>query len=81
MNKPTPDEYAPFYGTYINLIADDEHVLETLEKAKNSSYDLLSNLTDEQALHAYADGKWTIKEVLGHMIDAERTFAYRLFAF
>lgn len=42
---------------------------------------LFANLTEEQAMHAYGPDKWTIKQVLGHMIDTERTFAYRAFAF
>jgi uncharacterized damage-inducible protein DinB len=52
-----------------------------LNKLKDSSYKLFSELSDEKAEFAYAEGKWTIKEVLGHIIDAERTFGYRLFCF
>jgi uncharacterized damage-inducible protein DinB len=80
MARPAPQEYAPFYSGYIALVTD-ENVLDRLEHLKTSTYHLLSNLTDEQANHAYAEGKWTIKEVAGHLIDAERTFAYRAFAF
>ena len=46
-----------------------------------SSYQLFSNLSNEQAAFAYAPGKWTVKQVLGHMIDTERTFAYRALVF
>lgn len=80
MHKPEPAAYEQFYERYIRLI-DQEPVLETLEKLKNSTYQLFSNLTDEQANHAYAPGKWTVKEVAGHLIDCERTFAYRAMAF
>lgn len=79
MNKPQPDEYAAFYGNYINLV--NGSVLEILEHSKESSYQFFSTLNDNQANNAYAEGKWTIKEVLGHMIDAERTFAYRVLCF
>ena len=48
---------------------------------KDSTFDFFSKLTDEQANYAYAEGKWTIKEVVGHLTDAERTFAYRILAF
>ncbi|MDB5155577.1 MAG: DinB family protein [Mucilaginibacter sp.] len=80
MNRPDTGDYTPFYGKYITLV-DDERVLDTLEKLKTSTYEFFISLTDEQANHAYAEGKWTIKEVAGHLIDAERTFAYRILAF
>jgi uncharacterized damage-inducible protein DinB len=80
MHRPTAEDCTPFYGRYIALV-NDEPVLDTLENLKTSSYDLFSKLTDEQAAHAYAEGKWTVKEVVGHLIDAERTFAYRVLAF
>jgi len=80
MNRPNAEDCAPFYGKYIALVNDDP-ILETLEKLKTSTYDFFCSLTDEQANYAYAEGKWTIKEVVGHLTDAERTFAYRAFAF
>jgi len=80
MHRPTAEDCIPFYGRYIALVSD-EPVLNTLEQLKTNSYNLFSQLTDEQAAHAYADGKWTVKEVVGHLIDAERTFAYRVLAF
>ncbi|MGZ3764406.1 MAG: DinB family protein, partial [Mucilaginibacter sp.] len=70
----------PFYNTYISKVSDGD-VLELLKQLKDSSYALFSNLSDEKANYAYAEGKWTVKEALGHMIDTERTFAYRLFCF
>jgi uncharacterized damage-inducible protein DinB len=80
MNKPIAEEYAPFYGTYMKMVGDGD-VLAMLEGQCATSYALFSNLSDEQANHAYGEDKWTIKQVLGHMIDAERTFAYRILAF
>jgi uncharacterized damage-inducible protein DinB len=59
----------------------DENVIEKLEQLKASSHQLFSSLTDEQAQYAYASGKWTVKQALGHMIDTERTFAYRALVF
>ncbi len=80
MAKPQPGDYAEFYGKYIALV-NDAPILDTLEKLKDTTYNFFVNLTDEQADYAYAEGKWTIKEVVGHLTDAERTFAYRAFAF
>ncbi|MFD2147766.1 DinB family protein [Mucilaginibacter antarcticus] len=78
--KPADGDYAPFYAKYIALVSD-EPILDTLEKLGTSTYNFFVKLTDEQADYAYAEGKWTIKEVCGHLTDAERTFAYRAFAF
>lgn len=80
MHKPEPAAYQHYYSMYLELV-DQELILEKLESLKDSTFNLLSNLTEEQANHAYAPGKWTVKQVAGHLIDAERTFAYRAFAF
>lgn len=80
MKRPNAGDHAAFYDKYINLV-NDEPILETLEKLKTSTYDFLCSLTHEQANYAYAEGKWTIKEVAGHLTDTERTFAYRALAF
>jgi len=79
-NRPNPDEFAPYYNTYIKLVGD-ENILDILENLKESTYSFFTGMDQEKADFAYAEGKWTIKEVLGHMIDAERTFAYRILAF
>jgi uncharacterized damage-inducible protein DinB len=79
-NKPSPDEFAAYYGKYINL-AGDGPILDTLQRLKEDTYSFFNGMDADKADHAYAEGKWTIKEVLGHMIDAERTFAYRALAF
>jgi uncharacterized damage-inducible protein DinB len=80
MNRPQPDEYAPFYAKYINLVGDGP-ILEILEQSKETSFEYFRSLPPEKADYAYSEGKWTIKEVVGHMIDAERTFAYRALCF
>ena len=80
INKPLNDEYAPFSANYIKLVGDRD-VISLLEQLKDTSYDLLYNLSDEKANYAYGEGKWTVKQSLGHMIDTERTFAYRLLYF
>lgn len=80
IHRPQPEEFVPFYNTYISKVPDGD-VIELLEQLKESSYTLFSNLGDEKANYAYAEGKWTVKECLGHMIDTERVFAFRAFCF
>ncbi|HTE00472.1 MAG TPA: DinB family protein [Mucilaginibacter sp.] len=80
ITKPQPEEYNPYYVTYIAKVPDGD-VIELLKQLKESSYELFSKLSNEQANHAYAEGKWTLKEALGHMIDTERVFAFRAFCF
>lgn len=79
-NRPIPDEHSPFHQNYISKVPDAP-ITDTLAGLKDSTYTFLSNIPASKADFAYAEGKWTIKEVIGHMIDAERTFAYRALAF
>jgi len=79
-NRPKPDEYSAFHSGYINLV-NDEPILDLLENLKESTYSFFTELPADKADYAYGEGKWTIKELLGHMIDTERTFAYRILAF
>lgn len=79
-NQPKSDEYPPFYHGYISKIGNGD-IVTILSELKDSSYSFLSTIPAAKADYAYAEGKWTIKEVIGHMIDAERTFAYRTLAF
>jgi len=80
IHRPQPNEYPAFAQAYVGSVPN-ENVLEMLESNKQVTYDLFRNLSEEQAMHAYAEGKWTLKQVLGHMIDTERTFAYRALVF
>jgi uncharacterized damage-inducible protein DinB len=78
--RPAADEYAPYYGTYIAQVPDGD-VVATLAEQVDDTLDALRGLTEEQALFRYAPGKWSVKEVLTHMIDAERVFMYRALTF
>jgi len=69
-------EYAPYYEKYISLIAGDD-ILVTLEKQSLETTALLSVRKEVEGDLRYAPRKWSVKEVLGHVIDAERVFAYR----
>lgn len=76
MNRPQPSEYAPFYKTYIDTVSDQ--VIAELEHQANSFPSFLKGFTADKASFAYAEGKWTIKELVGHVIDTERIMTYRL---
>ena len=77
MNRPEKTEYDPYYEKYVTLVANDD-IVGTLAAQPTRLQDLLTGLPEEKGGFAYADGKWTVKEVLGHVIDGERMFAYRL---
>ena len=73
--KPRPDEHAEYYSRYIRLVGDD--ALAALRAQSASTPRLLSGLSEAQANHRYAPEKWSVKEVVGHITDAERVFSYR----
>lgn len=75
MNRPQADEFAPYYATYINTVS--ENVLGELEHQATAFPAFLKQIPDEKAYYAYAEGKWTVKELVGHAIDTERIMAYR----
>lgn len=75
--KPETSEYAPFYSVYIDAIAQ-QSVIRVLESQPTELQDIFTGINDSDGTYAYADGKWTIKQLLGHIIDCERIFAYRV---
>ena len=75
-NRPNADEYAPYYGEYIALVADGD-IVSTLHGQLSDTLAIVQELPEEMGLHTYAPGKWTIKEMIGHVIDTERIMAYR----
>jgi hypothetical protein len=77
---PDASEYAPYYGKYIALVGGN-NVVAALEDQPRDTLALLSALSEEQGGFRYAPDKWSIKEMLGHVIDAERVFAYRALRF
>ena len=78
MGRPQPSEYDPYYERYISLVENDE-IIGTLGAQPTKLQDLLTALPEEKGDFRYAEGKWSIKDLLGHLIDGERMFAYRLF--
>ena len=80
IGPPDASEYAAYYGRYISLVPGDD-ILAALEEQPRYTLALLSGLSKEQANYRYAPDKWSIKEILGHLIDTERVFAYRALRF
>ncbi len=76
ISYPEPSEYAPYYQKYVAHVAG-QNVLETLA-TQLDALEPLRSLDESRALHRYAPGKWSVKEVIGHMTDAERIFTYRM---
>ncbi|MBM3908634.1 MAG: DinB family protein [Gemmatimonadetes bacterium] len=75
--RPEADEFAPFYAGYVAAVPDGD-VTRTLAEQGDALLTRLKGLSEAQASSAYAPGKWTVKEVMCHITDTERIFAYRL---
>jgi len=74
--RPEPGEYAPYYDRYISLIPGTD-ILGTLDAQRRQTMLLLSGRDERDGEFRYAPDKWSAKEVLGHVCDTERVFAYR----
>lgn len=75
--RPQTDEYGAYYGRYINYVPEGADVLALLSSQPDSLAALLSSISDEAANVRPAPSEWSVKEVLGHICDTERIFAYR----
>ena len=76
MSRPDPSEYGAYYGRYISLVPEGP-IVDTLRDQITETLALLRSLPEERGEHRYAPGKWSIKEMVGHVADAERVFSYR----
>lgn len=74
--RPDASEYASFYAGYIAKVPDGD-LLQTLERQEEDTMALLAAVPETKGGFAYAPGKWTLKDVIGHVADAERVFSYR----
>jgi uncharacterized damage-inducible protein DinB len=81
IGKPEAGEYAPYTLMYIGLLPDDGLVLKHLEDNLKATSDFIRALPEEKLIYRYAERKWTIKEILAHIIDDERIYAYRALRF
>ncbi len=78
--RPNKTEYAAYYETYVSLVEETD-IVSALRNQADELREIFSQMSDERGLYRYADGKWSIKELLGHLIDGERVFAYRALRF
>lgn len=79
MSRPGPDEYAGFFARYVDSVPDGD-IVSQLESQGSATQQLLASIGEERAAYRYAPDKWSIKQVVGHITDSERVFAYRLLA-
>ncbi|HEX5030554.1 MAG TPA: DinB family protein [Candidatus Eisenbacteria bacterium] len=80
MPRPEATEFNPYYGRYIEKVPDGP-IVDVLTSGMNETLTLLRSIPESRADHRYAEGKWSIKEVVGHVIDGERVFTYRALRF
>lgn len=76
IGRPEPDEYAPFYANYISQVQGND-ILAALDEQRRQMLLLLSGRSESDGDIRYAPGKWSVKEVVGHICDAERVMSYR----
>lgn len=75
VGHPEAGEFAPFYAGYVQLVPEEP--VAALEAQARKTQALLAGLSDARAGHRYAEGKWTVRDVAGHMGDVERVLSYR----
>jgi len=74
--RPAPDEFVAYYGKYIALVPGEDAMPAMGDQIVETAR-LVAPLDESKALHRYGPGKWSVKEVVGHLSDSERVFAYR----
>src|SRR3546814_19232212 len=80
MTRPDIEKVPDFYKSYVELVKDMD-MLDALRFASKKAQQLVPYIPEEKGGYRYAEGKWTIKEVLNHLMDAERVFTYRALRF
>jgi len=80
MKRPEATEYAEYYANYISKVPGSD-VLSVLESQRLQMLQLFAGRSERDGSFRYEPGKWTVKEVLGHITDTERIFAYRALRF
>ncbi len=76
MYYPMSNEYSPYYEGYIKAVGNQD-IIRKLKNQQNEIDDFLAEIPEEKYEYAYAEGKWTVKQLIGHLIDTERVMAYR----
>jgi len=80
MTRPLKSEYPEFYERYIGLIKGDD-IIRVLREQTLTVQTVLSSVPEDRETYSYAEGKWTLKEVIGHIVDTERVVGYRVLRF
>ncbi len=80
IQRPHPSEYAPYASLYIGIVPEGD-ILEMLDRQIEDTCSFLNGIDEKAASFRYAPGKWNIKEIVGHLSDTERVFAYRALRF
>jgi hypothetical protein len=78
---PAESEYATFYAGYVSEVIGCDDIVATLAEQRQVLATLPATVPAERETHRYANGKWSVREVVGHLADAERTFGFRAFCF
>lgn len=81
IERPRADEHVEYFGRYISKVPENVDLISLLREQSMETVSMLQGLTPTQADFAYAPGKWTIKQVVGHISDCERIFVYRALCF
>lgn len=74
--RPNTTEYGSFYHGYVSLVPDGD-VVDVLRDSGRTLHERVSAIPEDRGGHRYAEGKWSIRELIGHLVDAERIFTYR----
>ena len=74
-----PNEYSTYYQNYLNMVSAETDLITGFNNNTNTVLEFFQSMPSEKLNFAYAEGKWTIKEVFQHLIDTERVFQYRCF--
>lgn len=80
MKRPTSNEYPAFYKNYVDNVKT-ENIIKELTNQVLDIQAIISEIPEDRENYVYAEGKWTIKEIIGHIIDTERIFGYRAMRF
>lgn len=80
MKRPSKSEYAAYYHTYVETVPEGD-IIKIMKKQCDQINKSLGKVSKKNSLHRYAPDKWSVREVVGHMIDTERVFAYRTLRF
>jgi hypothetical protein len=77
MSRPLENEYAPYYQNYVSQAPEDD-ILPAMRSQVDALDVLLEGVAPDRETYRYAEGKWSIRELVGHLIDGERMFGYRV---